>query len=88
MLIKEFKSSNEFVNGDGLIVREGHRELRARNEAGAQSHEEQESCECQTFMRRTWWSDSVITAYARNGAPINVDWKWLSGAFWEWGGHG
>ena len=70
MLIQEFKSSHEFVHGDGLVVREGHRELGACNEASAQGQHEQESCECQTFARGTTWSDGVITAYGRKGAPI------------------
>ena len=87
MLIQKFKSSHEFVHGDGLVVREGYRKLRARNEASTQSQQEQKSCECETFARRTSWSDGVIAANGRNGTPIYVDWKRLSGAFWESSGH-
>jgi hypothetical protein len=45
MLIEEFKSSYEFVYRNGLIVRERHRELRARNEASTQGQQEQEACQ-------------------------------------------
>jgi len=87
MLIQELKSSNEFVNGDRLVVGKGHRELRACNEAGAQRQHEQQSCQCQAFARRPRRSDGVIVAYGRNGAPIYVDGKWMSGAFWESSSH-
>jgi hypothetical protein len=41
MLIQEFKISHEFVYGDRFVVREGHCELRAGNEAGTQGQQEE-----------------------------------------------
>ena len=50
MLVEKFEGANEFVEGDGLIVGVGDGELRAGDEAGAKSEEEENAGEDEQFL--------------------------------------
>lgn len=87
MFVKEGEGAEQFVEGDGLIVSVGDRELRAGYQAGAESKKEQDAGNEERFRRRPAGNGRVLPLAERSGAPIHVERNGGRRIFWEWSGH-
>jgi len=88
VLVKESKGAEKFIGGEGLVLGIGGGELRAGDEAGAESEEEEDAGEEQHFSGRTVRSRNVADAIGRGGAPIDVGREGWRRIYWEGWGHG
>src|SRR6266403_1488126 len=88
VLVKESKGAEKFIGGEGLVLGIGGGELRAGDEAGAESEEEEDAGEEQHFSGRTVRSRNVADAIGRGGAPIDVGREGRRRIYWEGWGHG
>lgn len=85
--IDQGESANEFVEGDGLVVGVGDRELGAGYEAGAEREEKESARENKRLDGRVRRDRTIVGLSDGSGAPIDGAW-WNGGdAIWERVGH-
>ena len=81
--IDEREGVNEFVPGDGFVVRVGDGEVRAGDQAGAQGHEKQQASEKQRFGGGPARDADGVGMPRDVGAPVRRGGRGGRGARWK-----